>query len=54
MTNDTRPSDEYTLKPISRRSLLQGVSAATVSGIVGSGSFSPNAYRANEFPVISE
>jgi beta-glucosidase len=46
VTNDNRPSDESKLKPISRRSLLQGVSAATVSGIVGSRSFSPNAFAA--------
>ena len=46
MTNDNRPSHEYQLKPISRRSLLQCVSAATVAGVVGSRSFSPNASAA--------
>lgn len=46
MTNDNRPSHEYQLKPISRRSLLQGVSAATVAGVIGSRSFSPNASAA--------
>jgi beta-glucosidase len=46
VTNDNRPSHEYQLKPISRRSLLQCVSAATVAGVVGSRSFSPNASAA--------
>jgi Glycosyl hydrolase family 1 len=36
MEEERRPVAESTLKPISRRSLLQGASAATVVGMIGS------------------
>jgi len=39
MKETQRPVAESTLKPISRRTLLQGASAATVVGMIGSRSF---------------
>ncbi len=43
MADEKRPMSEPRLRPISRRGLLQGVSAATVAGMVGGRSFSQNA-----------